>query len=200
MSILSHISRLWTETLKALFYPKCKIKSPVTFWTYVLPQKILNMNQSRNSPWPVHYTSSVVYPDRIRITGPNTAPGRAPGCYIQAVNGIEMGSDVYIAPGVKIISANHSPDDLDTHILQAPIRIGSHCWIGANAIILPGVILGDYVIVGAGAVVTHNFPSHCTIAGVPARVIQPKIAQTEDTLGIDETVPLLTVNNAHDPK
>jgi len=174
----------------ALFYPKCRIKSPATFWAYVLPQKILNMNQSRNSPWPVHYTSSVVYPDRIRITGPNTAPGRAPGCYIQAVNGIEMGSDVYIAPGVKIISANHDPDDFDTHIHQDPIRIGSHCWIGANAVILPGVILGDHVIVGAGAVVTHSFSSHCVVAGVPARVIRPQTAQIEDILGIDETAHL----------
>lgn len=127
----------------------------------------------------------VVCPEYIQINGPNTAPGRTPGCYIQAINGIEMGSDIFIAPGVKIISANHNPDALDVHVPQDPIQIGSHCWIGVNAVILPGVSLGDHVIVGAGAVVTHSFPAHCTIAGVPAHIIQTQTG-TEDSLTLQE--------------
>lgn len=51
--------------------------------------------------------------------------------------------------------------------------IGRNCWIGMNAVILPGVKLGDYTIVGAGAVVTHSFPEgYCVIGGVPAKKIK----------------------------
>ena len=60
-----------------------------------------------------------------------------------------------------------------------PIRIGNKCWIGANAIVLPGVSLGDHVIVGAGAIVTKSFPSNCTIAGVPARIIKDNVSKAE---------------------
>jgi len=73
---------------------------------------------------------------------------------------------------VKIISANHKIEDLSKHEKTRPIRIGKDCWLGANAIILPGVELGDRVIVGAGTVVTKSFPSNCIIMGVPARIIR----------------------------
>jgi maltose O-acetyltransferase len=52
------------------------------------------------------------------------------------------------------------------------IKIGNRCWIGAKAIILKDVELGDGCVVAAGAVVTRSFPSGSVIAGVPARPIQ----------------------------
>ena len=54
---------------------------------------------------------------------------------------------------------------------EKPIIIGKNCWIGTNVVILPGVELGDNVIVGAGAVVTKSFLSNCVLAGVPAKLI-----------------------------
>ena len=73
---------------------------------------------------------------------------------------------------MKIISANHDKDDLlKHHKTIEPIRIGKNCWIGANAVILPGVQLGDNVIVGAGAVVSKSFPNDVVIGGVPAKLI-----------------------------
>jgi len=57
-------------------------------------------------------------------------------------------------------------------ICAEPIRIGKKCWIGANAIILPSVELGDNVIVAAGSVVNKSFPDNIVIGGNPARVIR----------------------------
>jgi len=62
-----------------------------------------------------------------------------------------------------------------------PVRIGRSCWIGSGAIILPGVTLGDDVIVGAGAVVTKSLGDGVTIAGVPARIIKEKRGEEEET-------------------
>lgn len=123
-------------------------------------------------PWPVHFTSRVICPENIRL-GRCSYPGDMPNCYIQGINGIEVGDDTIFAPGVGLISANHDPDNLDRHLPAPPIRIGSRCWIGMNAIILPGVALGDNTVVGAGSVVTKSFPEgQCVIAGNPARVIR----------------------------
>ena len=57
--------------------------------------------------------------------------------------------------------------------------IGKRCVIGGRAIITPGVTLGDHVFVGAGSVVTKSFPSHCLIAGNPARIIRTGIEISE---------------------
>jgi len=134
-------------------------------------QRVLGVN--RRCRWPVHFTSQVVAPERITL-GRRSARSFAVsgGCYIQALNGIEIGDDVLFAPGVKIISANHRPGDLDHHDPAPPVRIGDRCWIGANAVILPGVTLGRGVVVGAGAVVTRSFPDGVVIAGVPARTVR----------------------------
>jgi acetyltransferase-like isoleucine patch superfamily enzyme len=96
-----------------------------------------------------------------------------PGCYIQAMNGIVIGEGCEFGPGVGLISANHNPRDLDDHLPAEPIRIGDYCWLGMNAIVLPGVQLGPRTVVGAGAVVTHSFPEgHCVLAGNPARIVK----------------------------
>jgi acetyltransferase-like isoleucine patch superfamily enzyme len=123
-------------------------------------------------PWPVHFTSRIVHPERVRL-GPGSTPGDMPGCYIQAINGIEVGEFCEFGPGVGLISANHNPEDLTQHLPAAPIRIGDRCWIGMHAIILPGVELGPRTVVGAGAVVTKSYPEgHVTLAGNPARVVR----------------------------
>lgn len=91
--------------------------------------------------------------------------------FANGATAIGINNDVIIAPGVKIISANHSKTDLHRWDPAPPIRIGRRCWIGANAVILPGVELGDDCIVGAGAVVTNSFPSGSTVVGVPGRAL-----------------------------
>jgi acetyltransferase-like isoleucine patch superfamily enzyme len=143
-------------------------------WKYVyfaFYQKILLFNV--HVPWPVHYTSIVTSPSRIKF-GRKTSPGSGPCQYIQGTNGIDIGDNVQFGPGVQLISANHDPDDFDLPIATRPLRIGSNVWIGGNAIVLPGVSIGDNVIVGAGAVVTKDLPSNSVAVGNPARVIRQK--------------------------
>lgn len=55
---------------------------------------------------------------------------------------------------------------------RGPVSIGRHCFIGIRAVIMPGVTLGDYCVVGAHSVVTNSFPERSVVAGVPARVIR----------------------------
>jgi acetyltransferase-like isoleucine patch superfamily enzyme len=95
------------------------------------------------------------------------------GCYLDARNGIVLGNNVYIGPRVSIISMNHDVNNYTQYIKEDPIIIGDNCWIGTNAIILPGVELGNHVVVGAGAVVTKSFKdNNLIIAGNPASVIK----------------------------
>ncbi len=143
-------------------------QAPITFelWFW---QKVLGFN--RKAYWPVHFTSKVVQPENILI-GVNANPGIEPGCYIQGIGRIEIGDNTQVASNVGIISANHDLYDNDRHI-HAKVAIGSDCWIGMNAVILPGVQLGAFTIVAAGAVVTKSFETgYCVIGGNPAKKLK----------------------------
>jgi len=121
--------------------------------------------------WPVHSSSRVNGYQNILI-GAHTSPGYSPGCYIQGIGKIMIGDYTQIAQNVGIVSSNHDEYDNSKHHVE-DVSIGSYCWIGMNAVILPGVVLGDFTIVGAGAIVTKSFPEgYCVIAGNPAKVIR----------------------------
>jgi len=144
---------------------------PFSLWfVNVLVQRVFRVNAS--VPFQVNFTTKVEFPERLR-GGRNVGRSLAisGGCYGQAGNGVSIGDGTIFAPGVKIISANHEKSAGRGWIEGDGVRIGARCWIGANAIILPGVCLGDDVIVGAGAVVTKSFPTGSTVVGNPARLI-----------------------------
>jgi acetyltransferase-like isoleucine patch superfamily enzyme len=88
---------------------------------------------------------------------------------------LEIGHHVLIAPGCFITdhSHRHAVGMLiaDQGRECAAVRIGDDVWLGAHAVVLPGVTIGDGAIVGAGAVVTHDVLAGAIVAGVPARVI-----------------------------
>lgn len=139
---------------------------------YFFFQKILGIN--RRVPWPVHFTSRVDGARHITI-GYNTAPGASIGNYIFANDEapIHVGSFTVIASNVCVGAFNHDLYNISRYTHKGGIRVGDYCWIGANAVILSGVVLGDHTVVAAGAVVTHSFPQGCcVVAGNPARVIQ----------------------------
>jgi acetyltransferase-like isoleucine patch superfamily enzyme len=130
------------------------------------------LGKNAGAYWPMHPSSSVSYPKNILI-GKGVCPGYMPGCYFHGLNGIIIGDYSFIAPNVGIMSANHDIHDLRKQTSQSPVVIGKYCWLGMNAMILPGVELGDFTIVGAGAIVTTSFKEgHCVIAGNPAKVIR----------------------------
>ena len=132
-------------------------------------QKFFRINY--DIPFMVHFTSIVS--GNIKI-GKDVARyfANSSGCYIQGINGVSIGDNTIFAPGVKIISANHSKIDYNSHEVVKPILIGENCWLGANSIILPGVEIGNNVIVAAGSVVTKSFDSNLIIGGVPAKIIK----------------------------
>ena len=96
------------------------------------------------------------------------------GCFFQAVGKIKIGKGTWLGPNVGILTTNHDYlGNLDKNIEPRPVTIGERCYIGMNSIILPGVVLGDRTVVGAGSVVTHSFPDgYCVLVGNPAQKIK----------------------------
>lgn len=90
---------------------------------------------------------------------------------LMARGGITLEDDVMIAADASIITNNHDP--YDRMLLPCrPVLIRKGAWIGAHAIILPGVCVGRYAIVGAGSVVTKDIPDYAVAVGNPAHVIR----------------------------
>jgi acetyltransferase-like isoleucine patch superfamily enzyme len=91
---------------------------------------------------------------------------------------ITIEDDVMLGSGVHIYVGNHRFDDptravIDQgHTLSQPVLLKRGCWVGANAIILPGVTVGENAVVGAGSVVTRDIASSVVAAGNPARIIR----------------------------
>ncbi|SJM93457.1 acyltransferase [Crenothrix polyspora] len=135
-------------------------------------QKILGFN--RHIPWPCGYTACISNPKNITFHPDDLGNFQSPGTYFQNFSGhITLKRGCFIAPNVGIITANHRIGDLKTHERGKDVVIGADSWIGMNAVILPGVILGDHTVVGAGSVVTKSFPEgNVLIAGNPAKIIK----------------------------
>ena len=95
------------------------------------------------------------------------------GCHFQDQGGIQIGDGALIGHNVVLATINHDlnpEENRKNH--YAPITIGAHAWIGSNVTILPGVTLGDWTVVAAGAVVTQDVPPRTVVGGVPAKVLK----------------------------
>lgn len=171
---ISNKVKIWTAKIIGMlpggqfFSETQESQVPIDFYRW-FNQRVLGRNIG--AYWPMHPSSSVSYAKRIHV-GIETSPGWSPGCYIHGRNGIYIGDYTQIAPNVGIISGNHEKYNLSLQEDAPPILIGKYCLLGMNSVIMPGVRLGHYTIVAAGAVVTHSFPSgFCVLAGSPARII-----------------------------
>lgn len=83
--------------------------------------------------------------------------------------GIHVGAESYIASGTLVLAHDFCRD------IHTDTRIGKRCFIGAMAVILPGITIGDNCIVGSGSVVTKDVPAGCVVAGNPARILREGI-------------------------
>lgn len=96
-------------------------------------------------------------------------------CYFEAVGPITIGTDTAVGMQVAFVTSTHPFDEAGRFSADPeglPVVIGDRCWIGARAMILPGVTIGDDVVVAAGAVVTKDCAASGLYAGVPARRIR----------------------------
>ena len=101
------------------------------------------------------------------------------GVYMSALEGIDIGDNCLIGEHVSIHDMDHcfGPEFSGTALAERgfwarPVKIGHDVWIGAKATVVSGVTIGDDVVVAANSVVTKDVPSHCLVAGVPARILR----------------------------
>ncbi len=95
------------------------------------------------------------------------------GCHFQDQGGIIIEDGSFIGHNVVLATINHDLDPTNNRKNHyAPITIESHVWIGSNATILPGVTIGEWAVVAAGAVVIKDVPPYTVVGGVPARVLK----------------------------
>ena len=105
---------------------------------------------------------------------------------------IHVGDNCMFGPNVVIATAGHPIlPALREQGLQynAPVRIGKNCWIGAGALVMPGVTIGDNTVIGAGSVVTRDIPSNVVAAGNPCRVLRPVGERDRQFYFRDKAIP-----------
>ncbi len=119
-----------------------------------------------------HYTILKGYHKNLMIIGDHTWIGQQ--CFLHSGGGLRIGKAVGIGPKVTILTSQHQALARDVPVYFTPLEFAEvvledGCDIGAGAIILPGVRIGEGAIIGAGAVVTCDIPPYEIWAGVPAR-------------------------------
>lgn len=90
-------------------------------------------------------------------------------------NKVKFGDNVFIAPNCGFYTAGHPLDAKRRNEgleYAKPIEVGNNVWIGGNVVVLPGVKIGDNVVIGAGSIVTKNIPSNVVAVGNPCKVIK----------------------------
>ena len=91
---------------------------------------------------------------------------------LSASGGIEFEDGSMAAPGLRIATINHDMNERHTIYTYGKVTIKKNAWIGMNVTICPGVTIGEYAVVAAGAVVTKDVPAYAMVGGVPAKVIK----------------------------
>ncbi len=88
---------------------------------------------------------------------------------------VKIGDNVFVGPNVGIYTPCHPIDAKERMTFKEwaePVTIGSDVWLGGNVVILPGITIGDNVVIGAGSVVTKDIPSNCVAVGNPCKPIK----------------------------
>lgn len=170
---------MWTYKTKILFIcyklfaswlPISQRASLAKKWRFFFAKKIIK-NYGKN----VNIERGAVFTPELSI-GSNSGVG----INCEVYGPVKIGNDVMMGPEVVIYTSGHKTDRIDIPMrLQGgtevkPVTIGNDVWIGRRAIIMPGVIIGNGCIIGAGAIVTKDIPDYCVATGVPARIVKER--------------------------
>lgn len=159
--------RLWIYRLLTCWLPEtrcCGWKAFLLRWAGATVGKNVRIN-----------SSAVFCGNGALVIGDDVWVGAGDVISPVAPTGITVGSHIDFGPGVMILTGSHEVDVSGAHIggkgTAASVTIGDGCWLGARAMILPGVSLAEKTLVAAGAVVTKSVDVPCSlVAGVPAVV------------------------------
>jgi len=119
----------------------------------------------------IHMWANFFDPSRVEI-GEDTIIGDH--CFLDGRDKLKIGNHTDIASQVLIYNSEHDIEAEDFRAITAPVEIGDYVFIGPRAIILPGVKIGNGVIVAAGAVVTKDVEPFRIVGGVPAKEIKSR--------------------------
>ncbi len=112
--------------------------------------------------------------------GDYSALGDNVDCY--SMDRIVIGSKVAVSQRAFLCTGTHETTSLRRPLITAPISIGDHCWIAAEAIVLPDVSISEGTVVGARSVVTCDLPAWMICAGHPCKPIRPRVLKDNEFL------------------
>lgn len=140
--------------------------------SYHTPEEIREIF-SRLTGKPLNNTLNI-FPPFYTDCGKNSTIGEHvffnSGCKFQDQGGITIGDGTFLGHNVVLATLNHCINPNERANLEpAPIHIGKNVWIGANAVVLPGVTIGDGAVIAAGAIVTKDVPANTIVGGIPAK-------------------------------
>ena len=165
------LGNFYYKLIKREYYKDIPIGLLLLNW---IVQRVFRINSK--VPYSVHYTSRVNGADNLNIIGDKAKVSIAVsgGCYFSCHKGkVTIGENTIFANNVTIVANNHGMKDRNIYVAK-DVKIGENCWIGAGAVILPGVNLNDNVTVGANSVVTKDCEQNSIYIGVPAKKMKQK--------------------------
>ena len=116
----------------------------------------------------------VKYPWRLSV-GDHTWLGE--DCWIDNLAEVTIGSNVCVSQGAYLCTGNHDWSDAAFSLMVQPITLRDGCWVGARAVICPGVTLDECAVAAAGSVVTKDVPAYEIHAGNPAKFLRRRVIQ-----------------------
>jgi len=174
-SLLRRLPQPVKRVLNALYWRGYDTVDYLAEWAGRIPshsvrvflfQRLLRVNIGAHSS--IHRNCRFYRPSRIAV-GQHTVVNR--DVLLDGRMGLVIGDNVSISEGAAIFTLEHDPDSPDFANRGAEVRICDRAFIGARAIVLPGVTVGEGAVVAAGAVVTRDVPPYTIVGGVPARPI-----------------------------
>lgn len=176
MSLRVEVRNYWRDLLFNRIFASALLPKPLR-WRVL---RAAGMPVSKSSIPPGTFFGS----PRVEI-GPGTHISY--GCFFDALDWITIGRNVDVAMHVTFATSTHhigTPERRAGESRKAPIVVGDGVWIGARSIILPGVSIGEGVVIAAGSVVTSDCDANSVYAGVPA-----KRKSAVDETPMDQTLP-----------